>query len=93
MIKSNRFDLEEALMNMDKMGEDIETIMYAVGDSPIKCTEDKLINMLIGVKELHNTRYEKLWGIFESLVKDGTISSPEIKDWHPATERDGKPTT
>ena len=37
----NRFDLEEALMNLDKVYEDIDTIIYAIGDSP-KHTEDQL---------------------------------------------------
>ncbi len=89
MIKSNRLDLEEALINIDKIGEDIETIIYAIGDSPIKYTEDKLLNMLIGSKELHDARYEKLWSIFEALIKDGTILRP---NWHPVTDRDGNPT-
>jgi hypothetical protein len=89
MIKSNRFDLEEALININKIGEDIETMIYAIGDSPTEQTEDKLLNMLIGIKELHQTRYEKMWNIFESLVKDKTISNP---NWYPATDRDGNPT-
>ena len=46
----NRFDLEEALMNLDKVGEDIDTIIYAIGDSPRKHTEDQLLNMLIGIQ-------------------------------------------
>ena len=43
----NRFDLEEDIANLNQIGEDIETIIYAVGDSAIKYTEDQLLNMLI----------------------------------------------
>ena len=71
----NRFDLEEALMNLDKVGEDIDTIIYAVGDSPTKYTEDQLLNMLIGIKQLHDTRYEKAWNVFEELVHNKTLSN------------------
>ena len=74
----NRFDLEEALMNLDKVGEDIETIIYAIGDSANKYTEDQLLNMLIGIKQLHDTRYEKMWTTFEHLIKDGTISNNKV---------------
>jgi len=44
----NRFELEDSMSNLHQIGEDIETIIYAIGDSPIKHTEDQLLNMLIG---------------------------------------------
>ena len=70
----NRFELEDAMSNLHQIGEDIETIIYAIGDSPIKHTEDQLLNMLIGMKQLHDTRYQKMWDTFEQLIKNGTIS-------------------
>lgn len=74
----NRFDLENAMSNLNLVGEDIETIIYAIGDCPIKHTEDQLLNMLIGMKQLHDTRYQKMWSIFEQLIKDGVISSKNV---------------
>ena len=71
----NRFDLEDAMSNLHQIGEDIETIIYAIGDSPIKHTEDQLLNMLIGIKQLHDTRYQKMWNTFEQLIQNGTISN------------------
>ena len=65
----NRYDLEEAIGGMAQLSHDIDTIMYAYSDSPIKATEDEILNMLIGVKQLHETRYQKMWGIFEELIK------------------------
>ena len=65
----NRFDLEEAIGQMAQTTNDIETIIYAIGDSPIKHTEDEILNMLIGIKQLHETRYQKMWGIFEELIE------------------------
>ena len=76
----NRFDLEDAMSNLHQMGEDIETIIYAIGDSPVKHTEDQLLNMLIGMKQMHETRYQKMWNIFESLIKNGTISNKETQN-------------
>ena len=71
----NRFDLEEAIGEMLSTQNDIETIIYAIGDSPIKHTEDQLLNMLIGMKQLHDTRYQKMWNVFEQLIKNGTIAN------------------
>lgn len=73
----NRFDLEDAMSDLHQIGEDMETIIYAIGDSPIKHTEDQLLNMLIGMKQMHETRYQKMWNIFESLIKNGTIKNKE----------------
>ena len=71
----NRFDLEDAMSNLHQIGEDIETIMYAIGDSPIKHSEDQILNMLIGMKQMHETRYQKMWNIFENLIANKTIKS------------------
>jgi len=70
----NRFELEDSMSNLHQISEDIETIIYAIGDSPIKHTEDQLLNMLIGMKQLHDTRYQKMWDTFEQLIQNGTIS-------------------
>jgi len=69
----NRFDLEEAMGQMLATQNDIETMIYAIGDSPIKHTEDELLNMLIGMKQLNETRYQKMWSIFEELIKEKKI--------------------
>jgi hypothetical protein len=69
----DRFKLEEQLQSCASVQEELETILYKVGDSPTPPTEDELANMLIGVIELHKVRYEKMWNTFETLVKDKTI--------------------
>ena len=75
----NRFELEDAMSDLHQIGEDIETIIYAIGDSPIKHTEDQLLNMLIGIKQLHDTRYQKMWNIFEDLITNGVISNKNVE--------------
>ena len=73
----NRFDLEEAIGQMAQFTTDIDTVIYAIGDAPEPATEDELLNMLIGIKQLHETRYQKMWGIFEDLIKNGLIGNPK----------------
>ena len=76
----NRFELEDAMSDLYQVGNDIEAIIYAIGDSPVKHTEDQLLNMLIGMKQMHETRYQKMWNIFEQLIKNGTISNNNVED-------------
>ena len=52
--------LEQAMGTMSEIQSDIDTMMYAIGDSPRQYTEDELLNMLIGMSQLHQTRYDNL---------------------------------
>ena len=70
----NRFDLEEAMSALYNMGDDIDIILHAYMDARIRPTEDEMANMLIGAKALHNARYQKMWQIFEELIKNKTIT-------------------
>ena len=75
----NRFDLEEAMSALYNLGDDIDVILHSYMDAKIRPTEDDMANMLIGVKALHNARYQKMWQIFEDLIKNGTISSKGVE--------------
>ena len=69
----DRFKLEEHLGDCASIQEELEAILYKVGDSPKPPTEDELTNMLIGVIELSKVRHERAFNTFETLVKDGKI--------------------
>jgi len=63
----NRFDLEQNIQAMGRFQEDLETLLYKVGDSPTSPTEDELMNAIIGMIELHKIRYEKLWNCLDAI--------------------------
>lgn len=71
----NRFDLEDAISRMLDIDNELEDIIYKVGDSPDQPSEDDILNLLIGVKSLNQARYDRLWNIFEQLIKNETIRS------------------
>lgn len=50
--------------------QDIDAMIYAVGDSARQYTEDELLNMLIGMSQLHKTRYEMMWQEYENFKKN-----------------------
>ena len=66
----DRFDLEEAMSALHSIGDDIDIILHAYMDAEVRPTEDDMGNMLIGVKALHNARYQKMWEVFETLIKE-----------------------
>ena len=74
----NRFDLEEAMSGLYGTGDDIDAILHSYMDAKVRPTEDDMANMLIGAKALHNARYQRMWQIFEELIKNGTISNKDV---------------
>lgn len=72
---NDRFDLEQAISEVFTTNEELELLLYRVGDSPVTPSEDELMNMLIGIIELNKVRYEKLWNTFESLVANKVITN------------------
>mgnify|MGYP001199057663 CR=1 FL=1 len=76
----NRFDLEDAMSALHSMGDDIDAILHSYMDAKVRPTEDEMGNMLIGAKALHNARYQKMWEVFEELIKNGTISNKNIEN-------------
>ena len=69
----NRFDLEDAMSSLYSMSDDIDIILHSYMDARVRPSEDDMANMLIGAKALHNARYQKMWEIFEGLIKTGII--------------------
>jgi len=69
----DRFKLEEQLQSCASVQEELETILYKVGDSPTPPTEDELANMLIGAIELCKVRHERVFNTFETLIKEKKI--------------------
>ena len=65
--------LEQAMGMMSDIQSDIDTMIYAIGDAPRKYTEDELLNMLIGMSQLHQTRYDNLWVQYENYRRDNKL--------------------
>jgi hypothetical protein len=75
----DRFDLEEAITDVFTSNEELETLLYRIGDSPVTPSEDEVLNILIGIIALNKVRYEKLWNTFEALITNGVISNKNIE--------------
>ena len=79
-MNCDRFDLEDEIMKCWNITEDIDMIMERILDSksfegmPAELS-DKTANLLIGLKELYNLRFQRLWETFEYMVNDDQFNS------------------
>jgi len=76
----DRFDLEQDIMQCWNITEDLDMIMERMLDSPTfegmpAELSDKMANLLIGLKELYQMRFDRLWETFDHMVKDGQFNS------------------
>ena len=53
--------LEDAMTGMCTTTEDLETLLYKIGDSPTPATEDQLMNILIGIIDMNRVGHERMW--------------------------------
>ena len=75
----DRFDLEEAITDVFTSNEELETLLYRIGDSPVTPSEDEVMNILIGIIALNKVRYEKLWNTFEALIANEVITNKNVE--------------
>lgn len=74
----DRFDLEQAIMDCYRVSDDLDLMLEEILDGTIDATFncDSVHNALLGIKELHERRCQKLMDVFEQLLRDGKISNP-----------------
>jgi hypothetical protein len=62
--------MEEHLTSMYGVIDDIDAMIYRIGDCEKPPSEDQLLNMLIGMNEMFKCKYDRAWNTFERLVKE-----------------------
>lgn len=66
-----RFELEQAIMACWNTGEDLKLLSSKVLEGDI--TDDDIANTLIGMERLHDMRCERVFEIFEELIRNGDL--------------------
>lgn len=71
--KDEIFDLEQAIFSCWQVTNDIDTLNIRVGDtsdfdSLNAAQTDKLMNILMGIREVYEQRFESLWREFEGVT-------------------------
>lgn len=65
---TDRFDFEQQILKCWNVTEDIQEILNANDRGEL--TQDRLMNILIGVKTLYDMKFETLFSQFEELVAE-----------------------
>lgn len=66
-MKNTRFDLEQQIMDCWGVTDDLDMVFRAVCDQELCQDQDKLANILLGMKELYQLKFEQMWNTFEEL--------------------------
>ena len=68
---SDRFDLEQQIMACWNVTSDIDTLCEGVLESDM--TTDQIANILLGMKQLYELKFDKMLRTFEQLIQDRSI--------------------
>jgi hypothetical protein len=77
----NRFDMEQQIMTCWNICEDLDTVMEGVLEGDMN--QDRISNVLLGMKELYHLKFEKLWLQFEAMCRE-TYEANQAKKYHDA---------
>lgn len=66
-----RFKMEQQLLDCWKVTNDLSDIFEGVVEQDMK--HDDIANVLLGMQQLYNLKFEKLWRLFEEGIRDGNI--------------------
>jgi len=71
VYSKTRFDLEEQLMQCWSIINQIDTVTEGVIE--YDWTPDQISNALIGIKEVYNLKFEKIFMLQETLIRTGKL--------------------
>lgn len=80
----DRFDLESDITSAWNVTDDIDMLMESIVDGE-RFSEmpphmvDKIANALLGIKELYDMRFERLWNTFEECIKTNQFDNYKEK--------------
>jgi hypothetical protein len=79
-----RFDLEQEIMECWNITSDIddvyEYVMNGNGNELSTDERDRVANILLGVSQLYELKFNKLFNTFEECVKVGEFKTIELGD-------------
>ena len=70
---TDRFDLEQKIMNCWHIIDDVKILNEYVLESDL--TKDQISNALLGLEEIYQMKFDKLFRTFEELVRNKTIGN------------------
>jgi len=72
-MSSRRFELEQFILAMWSTKEDIDLLAQQYMDNRASMSEDDIANAMIGISTLHDMRSQRVFSLFEDMIKDKEI--------------------
>ena len=72
MEQPNRFDLEQQILDSWNITSELKLLAEAVGNQVL--SKDQTLNLLIGLCELYNLKFEQTFSTFEKLIASKKIT-------------------
>lgn len=69
---SNRFDLEQSILNCWHIVDDIDILYKNVCEND-ELSKDDIANVLLGMKTIYNMRFDETFRQFEDCIKNQEI--------------------
>ena len=64
-MEKDRFDLEQEIMECWNVVKDIQNLYYAEEEM----SEDQRRNYLLGLEQIYEVKFNKLWNTFEQCIR------------------------
>lgn len=68
---SDRFDLEEQMLNCWNVTKDINVLTEGVMEKDL--TKDQIANALMGLEQMYDLKFDNMWTTFTKLIEDKKI--------------------
>ena len=86
-FKKDRFDLEQAIMNAWGTSEDLDLVYHNTDNLNLTSKDcDTIQNQMLGLKYLFELRMEKVWSIFEDMIKHNQFKDLNDEAFPPDNE-------
>lgn len=72
MEQPNRFDLEQQILDCWNITNELKLLAEAVGNQSL--SEDQTLNILIGLQEIYNLKFEQTFRTFTQLIVSKNIT-------------------
>lgn len=79
---TDRFDFEQQIMKCWNVTDDMDYIAQYVSNLHMDAKDqDKVMNMLFGLRDMYDVKFQYMFDTFEKMIKEGQIKTPELKSW------------
>ncbi len=63
------YDLEPMIMDCWHVCDDLQVVFRQIGDGKREPTEDEMMNILIGMQQLYQWKFEQLFNKYEDILE------------------------